>query len=78
MTEAMMALRSMLQQGSDARLLREMTSFAANRLMELEVLARPGAGHGERSATRLVQRDGHRERDWEIRAVGVRIPKLCA
>jgi hypothetical protein len=30
MTEAMMALRSMLQPGSDARLLREMTSFAAS------------------------------------------------
>ncbi len=78
MTDEMMALRSMLEKGADADFLREMIGFAAQRLMELEVQGLTGAGHGERSADRLVQRNGYRERDWETRAgtVELRIPKL--
>lgn len=78
MTEEMMALRSMLEKGADADVLREMIGFAAQRLMELEVQGLTGAGHGERSADRLAQRNGYRERDWETRAgtVELRIPKL--
>ena len=73
-----MALRSMLEKGTDAELLRDMIGFAAERLMDLEVQGLTGAGHGERSATRLAQRNGYRERDWETRAgtVDLRIPKL--
>ena len=78
MTDDTMALRALLEKGSDASVLREMISFAAERLMELETEAACGAAHGERSTDRLVQRNGYRERDWETRAgtVELRIPKL--
>ncbi|MGL4959633.1 MAG: IS256 family transposase [Inquilinus sp.] len=78
MTEDMMALRGLMEKSADADLLREMIGFAAQRLMELEVEAKAGAGYGERSAERLAQRNGYRERDWETRAgtVELRIPKL--
>jgi putative transposase len=78
MTDDRIALRELLEKGSDATFLREMIGFAAQRLMELEVGELAGAGHGERSPDRLVQRNGYRERDWQTRAgtVELRIPKL--
>ncbi|WP_147041310.1 IS256 family transposase, partial [Skermanella aerolata] len=78
MTDEMMTLRSMLEKGTDADVLREMIGFAAQRLMELEVQALTGAGHGERSVDRLTHRNGYRERDWETRAgtIELKIPKL--
>jgi putative transposase len=46
--------------------------------MEMEVAGLTGAGFGEKSTERLVQRNGYRERDWQTRAgtVELRIPKL--
>ncbi|MBC4019407.1 IS256 family transposase [Siccirubricoccus deserti] len=78
MTDDKIALREMLEKGSDATFLREMIGFAAERLMELEVGGLTGAAHGERSPDRLVQRNGYRERDWQTRAgtVELRIPRL--
>jgi putative transposase len=78
MTEDTIALRALLEKGSDATFLREMIGFAAQRLMELETEGLCGAGPRERSPQRLNQRNGYRERDWETRAgtVELRIPKL--
>jgi putative transposase len=78
MTDPMMHLRSLVEKASDADILRDMISFAAERLMEMEVGGLTGAGYGEKSPSRLVQRNGHRERDWQTRAgtVELRIPKL--
>ena len=78
MTNDVTHLRTLLQQSSDADLLREMIGFTAQRLMELEVQAHTGAAHGERSAERLTHRNGYRSRSWDTRAgtLQLRIPKL--
>ena len=78
MTEEMMSLKGLIEKAPDADLLREMISFAATRLMELEVGALTGAAHGKKDPNRLAQRNGYRGRGWETRAgtVELRIPKL--
>jgi putative transposase len=78
MTDDRIALRELLEKGSDATFLREMIGFAAQRLMELETDGLCGAAHGERSAERVNQRNGYRDRDWQTRTgtVELRIPKL--
>jgi transposase-like protein len=79
MTDEMMNLRSLVEKAPDADLLREMIAIAAERRMELEVGALTGAPHGEKSPNRLVQRNGHRDRDWETRpgTVELRIPQAA-
>ena len=56
-----------------------MIGFASQqRLMELEVQARTGAGYGEKRVARQAQRNGYRARDWQTRAgtMGLHIPRL--
>ncbi|HUZ65441.1 MAG TPA: IS256 family transposase [Acetobacteraceae bacterium] len=78
MTDDKIALRALMEKGSDATFLREMIGFAAQRLMELETDTLCGAAHGEHSDSRINYRNGYRDRDWETRAgtVELRIPKL--
>ena len=78
MTDDKIALRALLEKSSDTSMLREMISFAAERLMTLETETLCGAAPGERSAERTNQRNGYRDRDWHTRAgtVELRIPKL--
>jgi len=78
MTKPMMDLRELVEKSADADLLREMIGFAAERLMEMEVGAKAGAGYHQKTPERQAQRNGYRERDWQTRAgnVELRIPKL--
>src|SRR3984893_6581541 len=76
MTDDKIALRTLLEKGSDATFLREMIGFAAQRLMELESEVLCGAGHGERSAERRNQRNGYRDGETRPGTVELRIPKL--
>ena len=65
MTDDRIALRELLEKGSDATFLRELIGFAVLRLMELDMEARCGAAHGERSAERLCRKRAERE-GWSI------------
>jgi putative transposase len=78
MTDDMMDLRAFVEKTPDADLLREMTGYAAERLMDLEVAGLTGAAYGEKSSERLAQRNGYRGRIWETwaGAVELRIPRL--
>ena len=78
MTDDKIALRELLEKGSDASFLREMIGFAAERLMALETESLCAAAPGERTPERQNQRNGYRDRDWQTRAgaVELRIPKL--
>ena len=78
MTIDRMALKALVEKGSDDDLLRQMMAYVANRMMDMEVESLTGAAHGERSPARTNHRNGYRERAWETRAgrVELEIPKL--
>jgi putative transposase len=78
MTIDRMALKALVEKGSDDDLLREMMAYVANRMMDLKVESLTGAAHGERSPARITHRNGYRQRTWETRAgtVDLEIPKL--
>ena len=58
MTKPMMDLRALVEKSGDADLLRGMIGFAAERLMELEVGAKTGAGYGEKSSSSMATATG--------------------
>jgi putative transposase len=78
MTTATIALAELAEKGADINVLRQMVQFMAQRLVELDVDGRCGAGYGEKSAERINSRNGYRERAWDTRAgsVALKIPKL--
>ena len=78
MTTATMALTELAEKGADMDVLHQMVQFMAQRLMELDVEARCGAGYDEKSPERVNSRNGYRDRLWETRAgsVELKIPKL--
>lgn len=74
----MLNLRDLVEKTPEADLLREMTGFSAERLMELEVGVVKGAACGEKDPSRRAQRNGYRDRNWQTLTgtVELRIPKL--
>jgi putative transposase len=73
-----MALTELAEKGADIDVLRQMVQFMAQRLMELDVEGRCGAGYDEKSTERINSRNGYRDRTWDTRAgsVELKIPKL--
>jgi transposase-like protein len=57
MTTATMALTELAEKGADVDVLRQMVQFMAQRLMELDVEARCGAGYDEKNPERLNSRN---------------------
>ena len=51
MTTATMALAELAEKGADVDVLRQMVQFMAQRLMELDVEGRCGAGYDEKSTS---------------------------
>ncbi len=78
MTKDTLALKNLIANEPDADMLREMISFAAQKLMDMEVSAQIGAPPYGRGEERTNSRNGYRDRDWQTRAgvVGLKIPKL--
>ena len=78
MTTSTIALAELAEKGADIDVLRQMVQFMAQRLMDLDVEGRCGAGYDEKTPERVNSRNGYRERTWETRAgaVELKIPKL--
>ena len=78
MTTSTIALAELAEKGADVDVLRQMVQFMAQRLMEIDVEGRCGAGYDEKSTERTNSRNGYRDRTWETRAgtVDLKIPKL--
>jgi len=78
MTDDRIALRALLDKGSDDDLLAETAALVANHLMQLDVQNHCNAAPHERTEGRESHRNGYRARTWETRAgtVDLKVPKL--
>ena len=78
MTTPTIALSELAQKGADIDVLRQMVQFMAQRLMEIDVEQRCGAGYDVKSSERINSRNGYRQRLWDTRAgsIELKIPKL--
>jgi len=76
MTTAEVVAKTLIDEHAD--FLREAVVIVARELMEAEISARTGAGHGERSPERITNRNGYRERRWDTRAgsIELAIPRI--
>jgi transposase-like protein len=65
------------EQAGDVDFLREGVRVLTQALMEVEISQQLGAERHERSAERVGQRNGYRERDWDTRVgtIGLRVPR---
>ena len=75
MTTLEFVRRTLLDEHGD--FLREAVVMVAGQLMDAEITAQIGAGHGEVSADRVTHRNGYRPRGWETRVgeIELAIPK---
>src|SRR5687768_7079475 len=75
MTTQELVRRTLLDEHGD--FLREAVAMVAAELMEAEISAEIGAGHGEVSGERITHRNGYRPRAWETRVgeIELQIPR---
>ena len=78
MTDDRMALVALAEKHADGDFLRELGQYVLQQLMEYEAQSLCGAERGERSAERVNQRNGYRQRQLETRlgTMELRVPKL--
>lgn len=78
MTTESIALMELIEKHGDKDFLRELGQWTLQRLMELEVEQKVGAGPHERTDDRTTHRNGYRDRTLETRigSLSLRIPKL--
>jgi len=75
---SLLQLLDKAEAGADPEFLRDGLRLLVQELMDAEVTQLVGAGPYERSDTRLTQRNGYREREWDTRVgtMELQIPKL--
>ena len=75
MTTQELVRRTLLDEHGD--FLREAVALVAAQLMDAEITAQIGAGHGEVSSDRVTHRNGYRQREWETRVgeIELQIPR---
>jgi len=75
---SLLQLLDKAEAGADPEFLRDGLRLLVQELMDAEVTQLVGAGPYERTDTRLTQRNGYREREWDTRVgtMELQIPKL--